>query len=1127
MLINDEEYEFLKCICNVIQREESSSQEIASTISYSLIKFFSKIQLSLPFMKWCVSNEIHSKPPETVLFRGNTPATKLLTSFYYVECRDYFNAVIKPHIIRLIELSPAITRIKDDEGSPSSVSYNKRPDAYSDSSSNGDSACGGGGVGGCGGGDDGNRSDVCHNSSDSNTGGIAIVSPLISTATEDNDIEINNNIKKSKSLLNDSIDTFKLNKKKSESNAVASSSSAVAAIAAAVASDGGVASSSSSSSDNSSESGAKVSFGYSPLSKLDINNSRTNLYNGIEDDGLARFMSELDLLVGDFLSSLHKFPLSVRRLTKYAKSETSRKYRTSNNNNIVNTFVFHKFLVPVISVPEFYADIPDDVITPAARRALMIASALVQWLADGADIDLSGQIPRIALDILRSHRGSEINRYYAEFCAVEDIDTESGKGGGGDNNGNESNGVNGNEVEKKRKGSNSVHFGLSFPTKFVSPNNVYSLYKRLYIHRSAVMRAVHGKPFETRISEILESFQVDTSKSPSHSSSPPARAFASSTRATNKPDNDAIVNNTIINKNNNNNSNNVKDINKNVLSNNNEGSKKSKSSSSSRSSDGSDGTDSENGNDNNNDGNATATITSLEQAAYEHLEAAAKALSSLTGIRSGLESKMRREYEARISKMEAEHREEVRALRFRCDQLSQSALLDDVTVQDPVVANALAMDPSSADNETLRRMFGVLQRRCIFLERQFQLQQQQQPQQQQQRSRKHVLESKDVGDDTGHKTAVVTPQKAQNSIKANTPRMPAVRNPQSSPTDSDKNVASSSAAAVSGAAGVSGSAAAVMQGGGGLMKRQPKKKPSQQIQIQQQPYPNMDMLSSPSGKHSLAPQPTNTNSRPPLTRSLSLRALRGKDDVNESDISDIDSESTHSDGSESGKFEFVRMSAFERRDFMDRNVGVRTQNEYTKSKDDKPSVGVFASESGVCAGGSAAATTKEKDRDKIKGLSKIKKFGSHLTPPKEWRKEKDKDKEKEKEKDKEKDKERDKEKEKEKEKEREKEREKEKEKERDKDKEKEREKEKEKEKDKIKREKRAKSKSLKKNSPITMMISIHHHQPEDDNGNNNESGNSSKNNDSLHSLQKKQHTEQSQPSSSSSILSNSNAVIMK
>jgi len=85
MLFSDQK-ELLTCVCTQMLNESLDSPEQTHC---TVMGFYHRMNCALPLMKWAVSQELQTKGIETSLFRGTTPAMRLLPAFFHLVGQDF------------------------------------------------------------------------------------------------------------------------------------------------------------------------------------------------------------------------------------------------------------------------------------------------------------------------------------------------------------------------------------------------------------------------------------------------------------------------------------------------------------------------------------------------------------------------------------------------------------------------------------------------------------------------------------------------------------------------------------------------------------------------------------------------------------------------------------------------------------------------------------------------------------------------------------------------------------------------------------------------------------------------------------------------------------------------------
>lgn len=166
----------------------------------------------------------------------------------------------------------------------------------------------------------------------------------------------------------------------------------------------------------------------------------------------GRFLSAVETLLDRIFASADDCPLAVRRLVRFARDETAKRF-PEQAGTVVGLFVFLRLLAPAIATPEAYslpgpqssreqkdtdaassssstaaaatttataaaAAADSDL---AARRNLVLASRVVQWIANGAAGDLRvGTIPRKVLQELAARKLPAMTAFCDKIVAVSD-----------------------------------------------------------------------------------------------------------------------------------------------------------------------------------------------------------------------------------------------------------------------------------------------------------------------------------------------------------------------------------------------------------------------------------------------------------------------------------------------------------------------------------------------------------------------------------------------------------------------------------------------------------------------------------------------------------------------------------
>lgn len=117
---SDENHDLLHRICDAILDDEEDQSD--RSLAFSLVNFFMKIDLDVPFMKWCLEQDIQNIRPgsaDTVLFRGSTFPMKIYSLYCNILMVPFLNEVAKEHIVKLSEI---YSLDPDNYGSQASVS---------------------------------------------------------------------------------------------------------------------------------------------------------------------------------------------------------------------------------------------------------------------------------------------------------------------------------------------------------------------------------------------------------------------------------------------------------------------------------------------------------------------------------------------------------------------------------------------------------------------------------------------------------------------------------------------------------------------------------------------------------------------------------------------------------------------------------------------------------------------------------------------------------------------------------------------------------------------------------------------------------------------------------------------
>lgn len=117
----------LRRICEATLDDDQDQTE--GTLAFSLVNFFQKIDLDLPFVKWCLDQEIQairSENADTTLFRGSTFPMKIYSVYCSIVMNSFLNEVVKEHITRLSEIYSVDPDNFGSQASVSSPQVNRR-----------------------------------------------------------------------------------------------------------------------------------------------------------------------------------------------------------------------------------------------------------------------------------------------------------------------------------------------------------------------------------------------------------------------------------------------------------------------------------------------------------------------------------------------------------------------------------------------------------------------------------------------------------------------------------------------------------------------------------------------------------------------------------------------------------------------------------------------------------------------------------------------------------------------------------------------------------------------------------------------------------------------------------------
>lgn len=124
---SDMSHNLLRRICEATLDDDQDQGE--GTLAFSLVNFFQKIDLDLPFVKWCLDQEIEtirSENAENTLFRGSTFPMKIYSMYCSMVMNTFLNEVVKEHITRLSEIYSVDPDNFGSQASVSSPQVNRR-----------------------------------------------------------------------------------------------------------------------------------------------------------------------------------------------------------------------------------------------------------------------------------------------------------------------------------------------------------------------------------------------------------------------------------------------------------------------------------------------------------------------------------------------------------------------------------------------------------------------------------------------------------------------------------------------------------------------------------------------------------------------------------------------------------------------------------------------------------------------------------------------------------------------------------------------------------------------------------------------------------------------------------------
>ena len=125
---SDEEHDLLQRICEASVDDDDDN---LTSLAGSLVAFFQKVDLDVPFVKWCIEREVASLRPgpaaEKTLFRGSTFPMKIYSVFCSTAMNGFLSEVLKEHIVKLSEIYSVDPENCGSQASVSSPQMQRRP----------------------------------------------------------------------------------------------------------------------------------------------------------------------------------------------------------------------------------------------------------------------------------------------------------------------------------------------------------------------------------------------------------------------------------------------------------------------------------------------------------------------------------------------------------------------------------------------------------------------------------------------------------------------------------------------------------------------------------------------------------------------------------------------------------------------------------------------------------------------------------------------------------------------------------------------------------------------------------------------------------------------------------------
>ena len=312
MLFSDQK-ELLTCICTQMLNESLDDPEQSHTI---VMGFYSRLNCALPLMKWAVTHELHIKGIETSLFRGTTPAMRLLPAFYRQTCQDFLELCLLSFVQFFSRASITMLPPEETGGSPTHLG----------------SACG--------------------------ESSMLAESPYLS--------------------------------------------------------------------DIPPPSSPPPPLVHRQSKYHDLSEAHLCMPISLQESHCTgkEFCECIEALLEHIFNVVQWCPVDFRRLLKFATEETGTVF-PEQRGRIVSIFFYLRFIAPALASPEKYGLIPADEINEEGHKTLLVASRIIQWLANGAMTPLSTQqLPGEATDHLRNKIMSAMHQFEAELIDVDDEQTK-------------------------------------------------------------------------------------------------------------------------------------------------------------------------------------------------------------------------------------------------------------------------------------------------------------------------------------------------------------------------------------------------------------------------------------------------------------------------------------------------------------------------------------------------------------------------------------------------------------------------------------------------------------------------------------------------------------------------------